>query len=309
METWRGIEETPQDWPRSVVAIGVFDGVHRGHRTLVGTTADEARRRPGARSVVVTFDPHPTAVVAPKHVPAALTSVDRRVQLLGEQGVDAVVVLPFTRELSQLSPEDFVKEVLVDRLHAEAVIVGENFRFGHKAAGDTALLAELGEKYDFTVLPQTLAADDEAFSSTRARGLIAEGEVEKAAEVLGRPHSLEGSVVRGAGRGVDLGFPTANIGHDTHAAVPADGVYAGWLHVGFDRLPAAVSVGTNPTFGEGARTVEAHALDFSGDLYGKAVRLDFAHRLRGQTTFDNLDDLVEQIGADVDQARRLLERR
>ncbi|WP_025274057.1 bifunctional riboflavin kinase/FAD synthetase [Haloglycomyces albus] len=307
METWRGIEATPQNWPKSVVAIGVFDGVHRGHQALIRTTVAEAERRGDSASVVITFDPHPTAVVAPKHVPASLATVDRRIELIGECGADAVCVLPFTRELSQLSPEDFVKQVLVDRLHAEAVVVGEDFRFGHKAAGDTALLARLGAEWGFDVYPQTLEADTESFSSSRVRRLISSGDVEGAAEVLGRPYSISGTVVRGAGRGVDLGFPTANIGHDTHVAVPTDGIYSGWLHVDERRLPAAVSVGTNPTFGEAERTIEAYVLDFEEDLYNQRVRLDFAHHLRGQITFDNLDELVKQISDDVTQVRRLLE--
>ena len=306
METWRGIDATPDDWPSSVVAIGVFDGVHRGHAALIRTALKAAAER-DARCVVVTFDPHPTAVVAPHAVPAQLTSVERRVELLGSLGADGVCVLPFTKELSRLGPEDFVRSVLVDHLHATAVVVGENFRFGHKAAGDTATLAKLGEELGFEVFAQALSADEEVFSSTRVRKLVAEGDVEGAAAILGRDFGVEGTVVHGAGRGADMGTPTANIDPLPGLAVPADGVYTGWFHLGQRRLPAAISVGTNPTFGENERSVEALLIDFSGDLYDARVRLDFASRLRDQIAFDSVDDLVEQIETDVAQTRAALE--
>lgn len=307
METWRGIDATPEGWPASVVAIGVFDGVHRGHAALIRTAAKAAAERE-ARCVVVTFDPHPTAVVAPHAVPAQLSSVERRIELLGALGVDAVCVLPFTKELSQLSPDYFVRHVLVGGLHAKAVVVGENFRFGHKAAGDVKRLAELGEEFGFEVLAQTLTADDEAFSSTRVRRLIAEGDVAGAAEVLGRDFGIEGTIVHGAGRGgTALGFPTANLAHASGTAVPADGVYAGWFHRDSHRHPAAISVGTNPTFNGTERTVEAYLLDFSGDLYGAEVRLDFTARLRGQVAFEGIEPLIAQIETDVADTRRALE--
>lgn len=307
METWRGIDATPEGWPASVVAIGVFDGVHRGHAALVRTAAKAAAERE-ARCVVVTFDPHPTAVVAPHAVPARLASVDRRVELLGSLGVDAVCVLPFTKELSQLSPEYFVRHVLVGGLHAKAVVVGENWRFGHKAAGTVDTLTELGAEYGFEVLPQTLTADDEVYSSTRVRKLVAEGEVAAAAEVLGRDFGVEGTVVHGEGRGgTALGFPTANLDVPAGTAIPADGVYAGWFCRGSERLPAAISVGTNPTFAGSARTVEAYLLDFDGDLYGEHVRLDFTVRLRGQVAFTGVEPLIKQIETDVADTRRALE--
>ena len=309
METWRGIDATPEGWPASVVAIGVFDGVHRGHAALVRTAVKAAAERE-ARCVVVTFDPHPTAVVAPHAMPAQLTGIERRVELLGALGVDAVCVLPFTKELSQLSPDYFVRHVLVGGLHAKAVVVGENWRFGHKAAGDVKKLAELGEEFDFEVLPQTLTADDEAFSSTRVRGLIAEGDVAAAAEVLGRDFGIEGTIVHGAGRGgTALGFPTANLAVAAGTAIPADGVYAGWLHRDSHRYPAAISVGTNPTFNGTERTVEAYLLDFSGDLYGAEVRLDFTARLRGQVAFAGIEPLIAQIETDVADTRRALDLR
>ncbi|WP_100445991.1 bifunctional riboflavin kinase/FAD synthetase [Glycomyces xiaoerkulensis] len=305
METWRGFEATPEGWPASAVAIGVFDGVHRGHAALVKAAIKAADERV-ARSVVVTFDPHPTAVVAPSAVPPKLTSLDRRVELLGELGVDGVCVLPFTEELSRLGPDRFI-EHLVRTTGAVAVVVGENFRFGHKAAGDVGTLRELGERLSFEALPQPLTADGAAYSSTRVRALLAEGDVVGAAEILGRPFGVEGAVVHGSGRGVDLGFPTANIEPVPGLAVPADGVYTGWLHHDSRRHPAAISVGTNPTFGENARTVEAFVLDFSGDLYEAEVRLDFVSRLRGQIAFDAVDALAEQIETDVAQTRAALE--
>lgn len=313
METWRGIDATPDGWPESVIAIGVFDGVHRGHAALIRTAVKAAAER-DARSVVVTFDPHPTAVVAPHAVPAQLMSLERRVELLGALGVDGVCVLPFTEELSRLSPEYFVRHVLVGALHAVGVVVGENFRFGHKAAGDVDRLAEFGAEYGFEVLPQQLTAgaaasgrDEEAFSSTRVRAAVAAGEVAEAAEILGRDFGVEGTVVHGAARGAGLGFPTANLEPVPGTAIPADGVYTGWLHDGSRRLPAAISVGTNPTFDGRERAVEAHLLDFSGDLYGDRVRLDFTTRLRGQIAFDDIDDLVKQMETDVAQTRAALE--
>ncbi|GAB3230292.1 bifunctional riboflavin kinase/FAD synthetase [Glycomyces halotolerans] len=302
METWRGIDATPDHWPASVAAIGVFDGVHRGHAALVRTAVKAADER-DARCVAITFDPHPTAVVAPHAVPAQLTSLDRRIELLGAAGADAVCVLPFTKELSQLSPERFVEDVLVGSLHAVGVVVGENFRFGHKAAGDVAQLAELGRRHGFEVLAQGLSADDEVYSSTRVRGLLTDGEVAEAAEILGRPFGVEGTVVHGAGRGADMGFPTANIRPLPGMAVPADGIYTGWFHLDSRRHPAAISVGTNPTFGDNERTVEAYLLDFSGDLYEADVRLDFVSRLRGQIAFDSVPELVEQIETDVARTR------
>jgi riboflavin kinase/FMN adenylyltransferase len=305
VETWRGIDATPDGWPESVVAIGVFDGVHRGHAALVRAAVKAADER-GARSVVCTFDPHPTAVVAPHAVQAREPGRDRRVELIGSLGVDGVCVLPFTEELSKLSPEYFVRHVLVGSLHAVGVVVGENFRFGHKAAGDVELLAELGRQYGFEVLAQPLASDGEAFSSTRVRASVAEGDVAAAAEILGHDFGIEGTVVHGAARGSDLGFPTANIAPIPGSAVPADGIYTGWFHIDSRRIPAAISVGTNPTFGDGSRSVEAYLLDFSGDLYGARVRLDFTSRLRGQIAFDDVDDLVEQIETDVAQTRAAL---
>ena len=311
---WDGLEGVPAEWGRSVVAIGVFDGVHRGHRAIVETAAEHGRDL-GLPAVVVTFDPHPQAVLRGT-VPPVLTSVDRRVEILGEYGADAVVVLPFTKELSVLSAEEFVQRVLVDRLRASAVVVGEDFRFGHRATGDLGTLATLGEKYDFTADGVRLVADGETITSTRVRSLLAEGAVARAAALLGRPHRVEGEIVHGAARGRELlGFPTANMDLAPHTAVPEDGVYAGWLHrvepgPGEESWwPAAISVGTNPTFDGAERTVEAYALDRDDlDLYGVRMSVDFTERIRGQERFDSIDELVVAMRRDVDRCRELLSR-
>ncbi|MFD9945839.1 bifunctional riboflavin kinase/FAD synthetase [Nonomuraea sp. NPDC059023] len=296
----------------SVVTIGVFDGVHRGHRRVVSRAVEVAEER-GLRSVALTFEPHPAEVVRPGSHPPRLTSARRRAELLTELGVDAVEVLEFSLDVSRLTPADFAEQVLADRLRAVSVVVGANFAFGHKAAGDVETLRALGEKYDFSVEVVPLV---EGVSSTAIRELLAGGDVATAAHELGRPHRVEGVVVRGYQRGRQLGFPTANVETPPHTAIPADGVYAGWLQcvaVGnlpalYEgcRWPAAISVGTNPTFEGVPRTVEAYALDRDDlELYGAHVAVDFAARLRGNTKFDSIEALVAQIHADVDEARRL----
>jgi riboflavin kinase / FMN adenylyltransferase len=313
MRYWRGLQDVPRDWGASVVTIGVFDGVHRGHQVIVGRAAESSARL-GLPVVVVTFDPHPDEVVRPGPHPAHLCTVARRAELLTELGADAVCVIPFSREFSQLGPEEFVRVVLVDSLHAALAVVGDNFRFGHRAAGDVALLAELGEKYDFAVDGVPLLADGGApITSTRIRELLAEGDAAAAAELLGRPHRVEGVVVRGHRRGGSLGFPTANLEAAAHTAIPGDGVYAGWLtrldpeNPAQERWPAAISVGTNPTFGPEERSVEAYVLDRDDlDLYGWRVAADFAVRLRGQERFDSVPELIAQMHRDVDAARALL---
>ncbi|GAA3025726.1 bifunctional riboflavin kinase/FAD synthetase [Kitasatospora albolonga] len=310
MQRWRGLEEIPGDWGRSVVTIGSFDGVHRGHQLIIGRAVERAREL-GVKAVVVTFDPHPSEVVRPGSHPALLAPQPRRAELIEGLGVDAVLVLPFTAAFSQESPETFVRTVLVEALHAKLVIEGPNFRFGHKAAGNVALLAELGRADDFAVEVLDLelrgtAGDGVPFSSTLTRRLVAEGEVEAAAEVLGRPHRVEGVVVQGAQRGRELGYPTANVDTVAHSAVPADGVYAGWLTADGERMPAAISVGTNPTFDGTHRTVEAYAIDRVGlDLYGLHVAVDFLAYLRGMEKFDSIEALLDRMADDVKRAREL----
>ncbi|MEU9131245.1 bifunctional riboflavin kinase/FAD synthetase [Kitasatospora sp. NPDC048540] len=323
MQRWRGLEEIPGDWGRSVVTIGSFDGVHRGHQLIISRVVERAREL-GARSVVVTFDPHPSEVVRPGSHPPLLAPQPRRAELIEELGVDAVLVLPFTLEFSKESPEFFVRQVLVEALHARLVVEGPNFRFGHRAAGDVALLAELGRADDFEVEVLDLqvrgaAGGGEPFSSTLARRLVAEGDLTGVAEVLGRPHRVEGVVVRGAQRGRELGYPTANVDTVPHSAVPADGVYAGWLTVPAhgsrlpdggpgERMPAAISVGTNPTFDGTARTVEAYAIDRVGlDLYGLHVAVDFLAYLRGMEKFESIEALLDRMADDVKRARELTE--
>jgi riboflavin kinase/FMN adenylyltransferase len=310
MQRWLGPLEVPDDWGSSVVTIGEFDGVHRGHQRIV-SRARQAAGDLALPVVVVTFDPHPDEVVRPGSHPPLLCTARRRSELLAGLGVDAVCVIAFTYEFSQLGPDEFVHAVLVDRLHAASVVVGENFRFGHKAAGDVALLAELGEKYDFTAEGVPLLAEGGVtISSTGIRAMLAEGDVAGAAHDLGRPHRVEGVVVRGHQRGRALGFPTANLETLPHTAIPADGVYTGWLAQldtdgsELERWPAAISVGTNPTFDGRERSVEAYALDRDDlDLYGAHVAVDFVSRLRETLKFGSVDELVSQMHVDVDEAR------
>jgi riboflavin kinase/FMN adenylyltransferase len=305
------LEDIPQDWGRSVVTIGSYDGVHRGHQLIIEHAVNRAREL-GVPSVVVTFDPHPSEVVRPGSHPPLLAPHHRRAELMEALGVDAVLVLPFTTEFSKLSPADFVVKVLVDRLHAKAVVEGPNFRFGHKAAGTVDFLAEQGTLYDFEVEVVDLYVTGEAgggqpFSSTLTRRLVAEGDVEGAREILGRPHRVEGVVVRGAQRGRELGFPTANVETLPHTAIPADGVYAGYLHAQGETMPAAISVGTNPQFDGTERTVEAYAIDRVGlDLYGLHVAVDFLAFVRGQATFDSLEQLLARMTQDVEQCREII---
>jgi riboflavin kinase/FMN adenylyltransferase len=303
-----GIGAVPADLGPTVVTVGMFDGVHRGHRALLDRVAAEATAR-GLPAVAVTFDRHPLAVLRPGSEPPLLTTLDRKVELLGEAGMEAVLVLAFTRELSQVGAEAFAGEVLFEGLAARAVVVGENFRFGHKAAGDPGLLADLGRARGVEVVALPLLADgDQVVSSTRVRAELAAGDVAAAAASLGRPYAVEGTVVAGDRRGGPLlGMPTANLNPPPGIAIPADGVYAGHLTDAADGVAraGAISVGTNPQFGTGRR-VEAHVLDFDGDLYGHRVSADFAHRLRGQAVFADLDELTAQMRADVDRARRLL---
>ena len=312
MYRWYGLADVPSGWGECVATIGVFDGVHLGHQRIIARASQIAREK-NLPLVVITFDPHPDEIVRPGSNPPFLTTSRRLAELLAGLGTDALCVLPFTVEFSRLSPDEFVRAVLSERLHAAAVVVGENFRFGHKAAGDVPLLAQLGEKYDFTAegVP-LLVVDGVTISSTYVRERLAAGDVAAAAAALGRPHRVEGVVVRGHLRGRALGFPTANLEIPPHLATPADGIYAGWLaSLGLDgtqasRWPAAISVGTNPTFGNGERTIEAYALDRDDlDLYGVHAAIEFAARLRGNERFDSVDALVAQMRDDVIQARTL----
>ncbi|MFG2958795.1 bifunctional riboflavin kinase/FAD synthetase [Streptomyces sp. NPDC048291] len=311
MQRWRGLEDIPEGWGRSVVTIGSYDGVHRGHQLIIRHAVDRAREL-GIPAVVVTFDPHPSEVVRPGSHPPLLAPHHTRAELMADLGVDAVLILPFTTEFSKLSAADFVVKVLVDKLHAKAVVEGPNFRFGHKAAGNVEFLVEQGKVYDFEVEVVDLfvrgeAGGGEPFSSTLTRRLVAGGDMAGAREILGRPHRVEGVVVRGAQRGRELGFPTANVETLPHTAIPADGVYAGYLHAQGEVMPAAISVGTNPQFDGTERTVEAYAIDRVGlDLYGLHVAVDFLAYVRGQAKFESLDALLEQMAEDVKRCRELV---
>ncbi|MFA9431266.1 bifunctional riboflavin kinase/FAD synthetase [Egicoccus sp. AB-alg2] len=296
-------ELTPVD---SAVTIGNFDGVHRGHQVLLRRAVDAAHDR-DARAVAVTFDPHPAAVLRPGSEPPTLLATDERVARLLEVGVDLVVVLTFTRELSQLTPQAFVRDVLVRPMGARRVIVGTNFRFGHKAAGDVVTLVQEGEQHGFEVEAVTLLElDGVAISSTAVREHLAAGRIDWANQALGRPYHVRGEVVPGDGRGRTIGVPTANVDVPADRLVPANGVYAGTAGADGRRWPAVTNVGLRPTFAGTTRTVEAHLLDADADLYGHQLEVTFEHRLRDERRFDGIDALVAQIHADIDQARRLV---
>lgn len=318
MGTWTEIDGAPATpiTEASAVAIGTFDGVHRGHQALLRRAHEVAD---GLPVVAVTFDPHPVAVFAPDRVPLRLTSLARRVQLLhapapGVPGADHVRVLDFDREMAGWSPREFVERVVVEQLRARHVVVGDNFTFGAKAAGTTDVLRELCAEHGCSARSLALVGDVEgpdgrvAWSSTRVRALVAEGRLVEAAEVLGRPHEVEGVVRPGDRRGRDLGFPTANVPVDATYAVPPDGVYAGRLVTSDASYPAAVSIGTNPTFAGTERRVESYVMDHGHDLdlYGRSVRVELVDRLRAMVAYEGVDALVAQMHADVAAARAVL---
>lgn len=306
VQRWRGVEGAPSGWGRCVVTIGVFDGVHRGHQQIIGRAVEKARAA-GLPSVAVTFDPHPSEVVRPGSHPPVLTGSRTKAELLEGLGVDVMCVLPFTVEFSRLAPEAFVHAVLVEQLHASSIVVGENFRYGHRGAGDVAALTASGRRFGFTVEGAPLqGAGETTWSSTYVRSCVDAGDVVEAAAVLGREHRIDGVVVRGDQRGRELGYPTANLEPLPWSAVPADGVYAGRLLRGGERLPAAISIGTNPTFAGRERRIEAYVLDFTGDLYGEHVGLTFTARLRETLRFDGVEPLMEQMARDVARTRELV---
>lgn len=291
----------PQTSP--VIALGTFDGVHRGHRSMLDLARTAAA--PDGRPVVAaTFDPHPRAVVA-GGAPPLLCSIEERVARIAAAGADVVEVIPFTEAFSKLTPGEFVDDWLVGRLHAAAVVVGHNFRFGHRAAGDVSTLRELGARHGMDVVTCDLLVDgDQPVSSTRIRRLLAGGDVERANQLLGRPYELAAEVEHGARRGRELGMPTANMGVSPTRLVPADGVYGGVATLDGTRFPAAISVGTNPQFTSDQtnppRTVEVYLVGYTGpDFYGDHLHVTFEQRVRGQRTFESVDALIEQMQADV----------
>ncbi len=318
MIVFRDPAEVPEGFGPSVVAIGKFDGVHSGHREVIERARADAATG-GARTVAVTFDRNPLALLRPEICPENLIGVHQKLQLLAETGIDATLMLRFDRELADLSAREFVEHVLVDALGVRTVLVGRDFRFGRGGAGNPDLLQELGAEYGFDV---DVVDDVQAIepgrrvSSTWIRDLLAEGDVDAAGALLGRPASVWGEVVHGAKRGRELGFPTANLTHDLEGFVPADGIYAGWLidegppdrpSSGI-RYPAAISVGTNPTFDDvPVRQVEAYVLDETDiDLYGHSIEVQFVSRIRGMVAFDGIEPLKAQIADDVERVRHAL---
>ena len=285
-----------------VLALGIFDGVHAGHQQIIKTAKHLGE------VTVMTFDPHPTSVVAPERTPSQLISVKDRIELLKQVGATHVEVVNFNKDFSQLSPDQFIEDVLLGRFKAEHVVIGENFNFGFKAQGSPKYLSEVGPKYGFGVSIVKLQEErGSTISSTRIRSLIIDGEIERANELLTRRFYLKGPVVHGEKRGREIGYPTANLGLSPLVTVPADGVYAGWLSVGASRWASAISIGTNPTFpGVRGRQVEAYAIDQVGlDLYDQEAKIEFGFRLRDTLKFDGLAPLLEQMKKDCDQAREL----
>ncbi|KQR11095.1 bifunctional riboflavin kinase/FAD synthetase [Cellulomonas sp. Leaf334] len=333
MQVWRELSDVPADFGPSVVTIGNFDGVHRGHVGVLRRMCADAASV-GAQAVAVTFSPHPQQVHRPDTAPPLLTGDVDRLELLEQTGLDAVLLLEYTLEFARQTPEEFVRRYLVDVLHACTVVVGRDVRFGWNNSGDLSTMVALGREHGFEVeviddvTPAASAdpgsAEDRVadplrrrWSSTWVRELLEAGDVVQAARVLGRPHRLRGVVVHGDARGRDLGFPTANLGPDATGMVPADGVYAGWLRrtsvsagdpgSADDVLPAAVSIGTNPTFDGVERRVEAYVLDRTDlDLYDEVVVLELVERLRPTLRFESIDDLVARMHEDVAQVRGIL---
>jgi riboflavin kinase/FMN adenylyltransferase len=288
-----------------VAALGVFDGVHVGHQALVRDAVQLARTRDAA-AVVVTFDRDPDQVVVPAAAAPQLLDLDDKLEALSRLGADTILVVPFTPEISATAPLVFLDEVLLEAMTPEAVVVGYDFRFGHRAEGDVDTLVRYGAEHGFTVVAHELVREGgEPVSSTRIRALIASGRVEDAASLLGRPHRLKGEVVHGRGEGAELDAPTANIAIGPFAALPGDGVYAGRATVDGTAYPAGISVGVPPTFPEAADTLEAHLIGFRGDLYGRTLALEFLARMRDQRRFVSPSELAEQIRADLDEVRRL----
>lgn len=312
MEVLRDDERPSHPHHGCAATIGVYDGVHLGHQAVIRATQEEAARH-GVRTAVVTFDRHPATILRPESAPLLLTTLDQKLELLEATGVDCAVVVTFDERRAHESAEDFAREVLVDRLRARAVVVGEDFHFGHRRRGNVAMLRELGAVHGFTVeglglLPSPTGVD-EPVSSTAIRRALAGGDVAAAARMLGRPFELRGTVVRGDQRGRLLGFPTANVPVPRSMAVPADAVYAGWyVRPDGTEHPAAINLGRRPTFYEHAEAslLEAHLLDFQGDLYDEVGRVRFVELLRSEMRFDSVEALVAQLNHDVANARRVL---
>ena len=312
MQIIRDAAACPRPSEGTAVTIGFFDGVHLGHRVVIGEVRRLAAEL-GARSAVVTFDRHPAAVVRPETAPMLLTDLDQRLELLAAAGIDYALVVQFDEARSKESAEDFVENELVSCLGARAVVVGADFHFGHGRRGNVALLHEMGANHGFEVdgieLVASGAKGARAVSSTAIREALAKGDLDDANRMLGRPHEVRGLVQEGDRRGRDLGFPTANVAVPAQIRLPADGIYAGWfVRADGSEHPTAISLGRRPTFYEDqpASLLEAHLLDFSGDLYGEHVAVRFVAQLRGEEKFQSVDDLVEQMKRDVSRTREVL---
>lgn len=323
---WNDPSEVPADFGPSVVTFGNFDGVHRGHQQVLSELIRTARRN-RARAIAVTFDPHPAVVHRPEQAPEMIMGLRDKLEALGELGLDGILVMKYSLDLASLTPEEFVEQILVGSLHASHVVIGHDSRFGRGNSGDLDTMKALGAKFGFDV--QVISefgsegyplhdddGKDRRCSSTWVREALEDGDVATAAAVLGRPHRMRGEVVHGAARGRDLGFPTANLASSATGYVPADGIYAGWLvDQAGTRWPAAISVGSNPTFDGVSRQVEAHVIDRPHedvedfDLYGQTVVVEFVARLRGMVAYRGPEALVDQMRLDVVQTHDLLARR
>jgi riboflavin kinase / FMN adenylyltransferase len=318
MEVLRDQSRCPSPVEGTVVTIGAYDGVHLGHRAVIGLVRRRATER-GIRSAVVTFDRHPASVVRPESAPRLLTDLDQKLELLAETGLDYCLVITFDENRSRESADDFVREVLGDCLNAKDVVVGEDFHFGYRRAGNVPLLRQLGGDLGFEVDGVELVGpdgrpggEDARVSSTRIRHALVEGDLAQANSLLGRDYEVRGVVAHGDERGRELGFPTANVSVPGDILLPADGIYAGWFERAAGTVhPAAISLGRRPTFYVEAHAslLEAHLLDFSGDLYDEHVKVRFVARLRGEEKFDSVEALVAQIGRDCEDTRRELSRR
>lgn len=308
MIVFRSLAEVPAEWGVSAVTIGKFDGVHAGHRAVIDRVLEVADAD-GSAPVVLTFDRNPLALLRPELCPQSLVSLSQKLELLAETGVAATLVMRFDAEFAALSPEQFVRSILVDTLHARHVFVGSDFRFGARGAGTIDELVRLGAEhgFDVQVVDDVRPDAEHRVSSTWIRSLLDGGDIEGAGRLLGHVPGVRGVVVHGAGRGRELGFPTANLSPESEGLIPGDGVYAGYLVDAGRRYPAAISVGDNPTFeGVPQKQVEAYVIDESIDLYGHVVTVEFAHRIRQQVAFEGIPQLIEKIRSDVAEARRLL---
>ncbi|MGQ3381977.1 bifunctional riboflavin kinase/FAD synthetase [Glutamicibacter sp. TV12E] len=312
MHYWKGLDAVPADMAPTVVTIGNFDGVHLGHCEVLDAAVTQAKAR-SALSVAITFDPHPALVHRPDNAPELIMGIADRIDTLAGVGLDATLMIHYTLDFAEQSAEEFVRSIIVEKLHAVAVVVGHDVRFGKNNSGDFGYMQELGKKYDFDVIGVEDVGDKRRLSSTWVREELAAGNVEAAAGILGRPHRMRGEVVHGHARGRELGFPTANLDPEATGIIPADGVYAGWVIDEADvRWPAAISVGSNPTFEGVSRVVEAHVIDRPEegvedfDLYGQQIVVEFIAHLRPMVAYRGIEALIEQMTEDVDQARTVL---